>query len=87
MRFDFNHTGNANGLTNMGVCVDTQDMQDFPPALSKIVTPGNVNRSMMYYRLNTTDEAYRMPLHGRTIVHDEGIALIENWINSLEPCN
>lgn len=86
MRFAFTET--ANNPTNMGVCVDTQDMQDFPAALSKIVTPGNINRSMMYYRLNTTDEAIRMPLHGRTIIHDEGIALIQAWINSLSgPCN
>ena len=87
MRFAFSETGNVNGLTNMGVCVDTQDMQDFAPALSKIVTPGNVNRSMLYYRLNTTNEAYRMPLHGRTVIHEEGLTLIGQWINSLTPCD
>lgn len=88
MRFDFSETGMANGLgeTNMGVCVSTQDMQDFDPALSKIVTPGNVERSMIFHRLNTDNEAYRMPLHGRTIIHVEGVALIEQWINSLQPC-
>lgn len=88
MRFAFAESGDeANGLTNMGVCVDTQDMQDFPPALGRIVTPGNVNRSMLFYRLNTENESYRMPLHGRTIIHEEGIALIQDWINSLAPCN
>lgn len=86
MRYSYAETGNANGLANMGVCVNTQDMQNFPPALSKIVSPGNINRSMMYYRLNTDNENYRMPLHGRTIIHEEGIALIEQWINSLAPC-
>jgi len=85
MRFAFNET--ANNRENMGVCVSTSDMQDFPPAYSKVVSPGNINRSMLYYRLNTTDEAYRMPLHGRTIIHDEGIALVEAWINSLSACN
>ena len=84
MRFAFDDTYNNN--SNMGVCVDTQDMQDFPPALSKIITPGNKDRSMLYYRLNTTDESFRMPLHGRTIIHTEGIQLIEQWINSLSPC-
>ena len=89
MRFAFSETGEPDGLgqTNIGVCVPTQDMQDFPPALSKIVSPGNVNRSMMYYRLNTDNESYRMPLHGRTIIHTEGVALIQEWINSLSPCN
>ena len=86
MRFAFNETGAVNGLTNLGVCVDTQDMQNFAPALGKIITPGNVNRSMLYYRLNTTNEAYRMPLHGRTVVHEEAISLIGQWINSLQPC-
>lgn len=87
MRFAFGDTAN-NTLTNMGVCVDTQDMQDFPSILSKIVTPGNINKSMMYYRLNTTDETIRMPLHGRTLIHEEGIELIEDWINSLTvSCN
>jgi len=88
MRFAFTETGlpNGQGLTNMGVCVDTQDMQDFPAALSKIVKPGNVNRSMLYYRVNTDNEAYRMPLHGRTIIHEEGVQLIKDWINSLQAC-
>jgi len=85
MRFAFNET--AGNRTNMGVCVNTADMQGFSPSLGKIVTPGNKNRSMMYYRLNTTNPTYRMPLHGRTVIHDEGIALIEAWINSLAPCN
>ncbi len=84
MRFAYSET--ANNRANMGVCVETQDMQDFDPALSKIVNPGNINRSMMYHRLNTTNESFRMPLHGRTIIHDEGVALIEQWINSLESC-
>lgn len=86
MRFAFAETGNANGRANMGVCVDTEDMQDFPVDLNKIVSPGSPEHSMMFYRLNTTDEAYRMPLHGRTIIHDEGIALIRDWINSLDRC-
>lgn len=83
MRFAFSENGSH---TAMGVCVDTEDMQDFPPALSKIITPGNINRSMMYHRLNTIDEAVRMPLHGRTVIHEEGIALVAAWINSLPPC-
>jgi len=88
MRFTFTETGllNGLGLTNMGVCVDTQDIQDFPAALSKIITPGNPDRSMLFYRLNTENENYRMPLHGRTIIHQEGVQLIRDWINSLQTC-
>lgn len=75
-----------NNLTNMGVCVSTQDMQNFEPSLSRLVTPGNIERSMLYFRLNTIDETYRMPLHGRAIIHQEGVQLVEDWINSLTGC-
>ena len=83
MRFAFSETTD---LANMGVCVETQDMADFPPALSKIVNPNNFNRSMLHYRLNTDNESYRMPLLGRSEIHTEAVALIEQWINSLSPC-
>jgi uncharacterized repeat protein (TIGR03806 family) len=86
MRFAFSQTAGTNGDTNMGVCVSTEDMQGFPTNLAKIVAPGNVNKSMLYYRINTTNETYRMPLHGRTLIHTEGVTLIEQWINSLSPC-
>lgn len=88
MKFGYNKTAlpSGQGLTNLGVCVDTQDMQGFPSALSKIVTPGNTDRSMLYFRVSTNDETYRMPLHGRTMVHEEGVLLIEQWINSLQGC-
>lgn len=85
MRFPFSETNN--NLVNMGVCVETQDMQDFEPRLSKLVTPGNIERSMLYFRLNTNDETYRMPLHGRAMIHQEGVELVEEWINSLTTCD
>ncbi|WP_284653422.1 hypothetical protein [Flavobacterium terrisoli] len=86
MRFAFSESGAVNGHTNMGVCVPTADMQEFPSAYNTIVKPGSTERSMMYYRINTTNEAYRMPLHGRTLIHDEGVALMGEWINSLTTC-
>jgi uncharacterized repeat protein (TIGR03806 family) len=88
MRFAYSETGLANGVgnSNMGACVETQDMQNFPSDLNTIVKPGSTERSMLFYRINTTNETYRMPLHGRTMIHDEGIELIEQWINSLQDC-
>jgi uncharacterized repeat protein (TIGR03806 family) len=86
MRFAYSQTGGSLGNTNMGVCVNTEDMQGFPSSLAKIVSPGNIYKSMLFYRINTTDETYRMPLHGRTLIHTEGVTLIEQWINSLSPC-
>lgn len=84
MRFAFAET-NGN-QTNMGVCVNTSDIQDFPTTLDQVINPGFAEYSMLFYRINTTNEAYRMPLHGRTLIHDEGVALIQEWINSLREC-
>lgn len=78
----FRHVNTAD-LVNMGVCVDTEDIQDYPE-LNKIIAPGNPEASMLYFRVNTVDEAYRMPLHGRSIIHTEGVSLIRDWINSLD---
>lgn len=86
LRLSFSDTGSSNGLTNMGVCVPTQDMQDFDPELDKLITPRRTDKSMLFHRVNTTNEAFRMPLHGRTLIHTEGVAIIEEWINSLDDC-
>jgi uncharacterized repeat protein (TIGR03806 family) len=86
MRFAFRETGNPSGLRNLGVCVSTQDMQDLPGELNQIVHAGSPEQSMLYYRINTTNATYRMPLHGRTTIHEEGVALVRDWINSLHPC-
>jgi len=85
MRFAFAETMNDD--TNMGVCVNAAETGgDFPASLIKVVAPGNINRSMMYYRLKSTTPSQMMPLHGRTVVHEEGLKLIGDWINSLAPC-
>ena len=85
MRFAYSDT--KNNLAAMGVCVDTEDMQGFDPTLNKIVRGRDIEHSMLYHRLNTTDEAVRMPLHGRTLLHTEGLVLMKDWINSLENCH
>jgi len=71
---------------NQGVCVPPDD--PIEPSMTYIVARGNANRSMLHYRLSSTDEAVRMPLLGRTIVHQEAVDMIATWINSMpEPCN
>jgi uncharacterized repeat protein (TIGR03806 family) len=83
LRFGFGESLNP---TNLGVCVNA--LEPISTSLTKIVNPGNFYKSIMHYRLNSVIENKRMPLLGRTIIHDEGIQLIEDWISSLtEPCN
>lgn len=78
MRFDFADTED---LANMGVCVDPDT--DLGLGLGDIVIPGDPLRSVLLFRLNTTEESYRMPLMGRTLRHNEGVDLIERWIDQL----
>lgn len=67
--------------SNIGICLVADE--EISPTLQKVITPGNFNKSIMHYRLNSNDESQRMPLLGRTIVHDEGVALLEQYILSL----
>jgi len=83
MRFEFNKTED---LSNLGVCIES----DFyiNSVISHIVKPGVLERSALYFRISSNEDQYKMPLIGRTLNHDEGIELIEEWINSLDPnCN
>jgi uncharacterized repeat protein (TIGR03806 family) len=70
---------------NMGVCVGTQSQ---PPGIPHgyIVAPNNVGNSVLYYEMNTNNTFWRMPRLGRTVIHTQGNALVEQWINSLPAC-
>lgn len=83
VRFPFSQTGTD---SNIGICLVADE--PISPTLTKVVSPGNYSKSVMHYRISTNEESERMPLLGRTIIHDEGVALIEEWISSLtQNCN
>ncbi|MFD0963200.1 hypothetical protein [Pseudofulvibacter geojedonensis] len=79
IRLAFNETSNPD---NYGECIVPDE--NINNALTHIVSPTRTNRSVLFYRMNTTNESVRMPLIGRTILHEEGLLLMEDWINSLE---
>jgi hypothetical protein len=64
----------------MGVCVEPDTQIN---GTSFIVTPGNVDTSVLRFRVNSIEEANRMPIIGRTLKHEEGVRLIDEWINAL----
>jgi uncharacterized repeat protein (TIGR03806 family) len=68
---------------NLGICVPPDD--PIEPSQDYIVSAGHPERSMLYYRINSTAEAVRMPLFGRTLIHEEAVTLFHDWINSLSP--
>ena len=47
------------------------------------IVPGQAHESIMSFRLSSRDPAEMMPEIGRTLVHAEGVALINRWINSM----
>lgn len=83
IRLPFSQT---NVDSNIGICVTADE--EISSTLQKIISPGNYSKSIMDYRMISNDESERMPLLGRTIVHDEGVALLEEYISSLtQTCN
>jgi len=48
------------------------------------IVPGDAKHSILIYRYNSTDPGIMMPELGRTLVHEEGLELISNWINQLK---
>jgi uncharacterized repeat protein (TIGR03806 family) len=79
IRLGFDRTDDP---VNLGVCVVPEEPVS---PFSHIVARGNVGRSVLHFRLTTDDEALRMPLIGRSIVDEEGVAMIEEWITSQGP--
>lgn len=52
------------------------------------IVPGNPDKSILLYRMESTDPGAMMPEVGRTVVHVEGVELIREWITKMEgECN
>ena len=48
------------------------------------IVPGNPDHSVLVYRMGSTDPGAMMPELGRSLRHDEGIALIREWIQEMD---
>ncbi|HYD92224.1 MAG TPA: c-type cytochrome domain-containing protein, partial [Flavobacterium sp.] len=48
------------------------------------IVPGHPEKSILTYRIKSNDPGVMMPELGRKIVHEEGVALVERWIASLD---
>tara|TARA_R110001606_G_scaffold56104_5_gene136128 strand:- start:39 stop:1049 length:1011 start_codon:yes stop_codon:yes gene_type:complete len=48
------------------------------------IAPGDPDGSIMIYRLNSLEAGISMPEVGRSVVHDEGVALLSQWIAEME---
>ncbi len=49
-----------------------------------VIEPGHPERSILLYRLKSTDPGIAMPELGRSAVHKEGAELLEQWIREMK---
>jgi len=47
------------------------------------LVPGEPERSILLFRMESTAPKVMMPQIGRDLVHEEGVALIREWIGSM----
>lgn len=47
------------------------------------IVPGAPDESILVYRIESTDPGVMMPEMGRRLVHEEGVSLIREWIQSM----
>jgi len=79
MDLAFNQT-NIN--TNLGVCVEPQDFVSGDEQY--IIAGGDAGASLMFFKVKSTDPTEMMPLIGRTMIHREGVALLQEWIDNMD---
>lgn len=68
-------------LYNSGVCMEPVT---YFPGGPFVINSGNAHASEMYLRMNSNAVDVMMPIMGRSMIHEEGVQLIEDWINSIE---
>ncbi|MBL0014074.1 MAG: hypothetical protein IPP30_10265 [Flavobacterium sp.] len=75
-RFNFSNTDPY----TFGICLPPLfNIPDNP----YVITSGDADHSELMYRINTNEGSEMMPIIGRTIIHEEGVQLIREYINSL----
>jgi mono/diheme cytochrome c family protein len=47
------------------------------------ITPGNPDASILVHRMASSEPGVMMPQFGRTVTHDEGVALVRAYVESL----
>lgn len=72
----------------LGVCKKPGSAAKGTGGRSWDIVPGDPDQSILHYRMQTDDVGSMMPDIGRSLVHDEGVALIAEWIRRMpgEPC-
>jgi len=68
---------------NYGICKTPVAAGSGSGGFQYSIVPGDSSTSIMSYRMDSNEPDVRMPEIGRTLIHTEGVALINEWINSM----
>ncbi len=82
IRLDYKDNDRDN---NLGICVPFDEFVPGQPlTIEHIIESGDASASMLVYRMSSEEENVQMPLIGKSLIHEEGLDLITQYINSLE---
>jgi hypothetical protein len=73
----------------MGICdrnPTIDDLATFIPSEPRLLAPGAPERSVLYWRLSTTDGSVRMPPIGRSLPDPVGTTVVQEWIKGITTC-
>jgi uncharacterized repeat protein (TIGR03806 family) len=68
---------------HFGVCKEPLSAGPGAGGLSWDIVPGDPDHSILHYRVGSSSPGVMMPALGRTLVHQEGLALVTAWIQGL----
>ncbi len=71
--------------TEVGLCKPPVAAGGGAGDLDYDIVPGDSDESIMTFRMDSNETAVRMPEIGRSVIHTEGVQLIADWINAMEP--
>ena len=70
---------------DVGECKTPVAAGDGAGNLDYDIVPGDSEASILDFRMESNEPAVRMPEIGRSVIHTEGVLLIEEWINAMDP--
>lgn len=71
--------------TEVGKCKPPVAAGDGAGDLDYDIVPGDADASITHFRMNSNETGVRMPEIGRSVIHTEGVELIRDWINAMDP--
>lgn len=72
-------------LFNLGVCKLPGSAGKGGFGRDYNIVPGHPDQSILVYRMETEHVGAMMPDIGRSLAHEEGVALVRAWISQMEP--